>query len=558
MVQGEGLSSSPFAVTQFAMWVDGDGQPGHYFTQLHSGGRRDDLNVPDIGSWRRQYPEFDFLLPQMDDWRRTDRKVLICDASIKVMTEVRSNVYLHIDFNLQSYVDLSGFESFVCTTRFFDSGDISPDPQFDYGRHDMKDSKKLKDLKEHRADCAYEADASGSRLRVPFGSLFWGNRIAKYQTFRHKDENRVRDSLLRLTATQDIYGILPDTGEAQCLLTILWRFQQTNNSAGAGDMKWRTASFANFRTVAEPKWIQEEEYKLTAMGDAEGGDEEAREDPVTVPDDMSLYHQVPQFPLDYSHGAAHPSHHPYEVRPHHQHHPLPLSLDILTSMQPDLDHNDASAPTTATDYSHQSFARSQQHDNDFDFTGGQINISGTFEPSINISAYDGFASQSTALDGLHALTGTGLEPDGFAGFGLALGENGQLINVESSNELPNQVDLACYSTKPNWNPGNVIPQLENAAAQYHPYLGHNDSQATHGHDGFHGPHTYSQGGDLVTHGLPDPNININPALWALQSPFHEDTGSGAINRTNCRKEQAHGLGFGVLDLIERDQRARGY
>jgi len=45
----------------------------------------------------------------------------------------------------------------------------------------------------------------------------------------------------------------------------------------------------------------------------------------------------------------------------------------------------------------------------------------------------------------------------------------------------------------------------------------------------------------------------------LQSPFHEgDTGGGA---SNCRKDSvAHGqeVGLGLLDLIERDQRARGY
>jgi hypothetical protein len=61
-------------------------------------------------------------------------------------------------------------------------------------------------------------------------------------------------------------------------------------------------------------------------------------------------------------------------------------------MQPDL--VNGSAPTTATDFSHQSFALSQtqdsgvvhskhaHNDNDFDFNGGHITISGAFEPAI--------------------------------------------------------------------------------------------------------------------------------------------------------------------------------
>lgn len=68
---------------------------------------------------------------------------------------------------------------------------------------------------------------------------------------------------------------------------------------------------------------------------------------------------------------------------------------------------------------------------------------------------------------------------------------------------------------------------------------------------------------------------MNPTLWNLASPFHEDTSSGAVNIGGVlgsmgsvsgvmeRKDsmQASGLGnvgLGVLDLIERDQRARGY
>lgn len=557
-----GSSSSPFTVTEFAMTVDGEHQPVHCFTRMHSNGRLDSLDVADFKSWHRQYPEFDFLQAQTETWARHDRKVLVCDASIKVMTEARPKANLTITFDLHSQVNLSGLASLECTTRFYDSGDIVSDSQLDPTKHEQK---------EHRTSCEYHPDPRGSsgQLRIAFGSPFWVMRLAKYQNLRHKDEKCVRDSLLRLTATQDIYGIMPGTGDAQCLLTILWRFQQTRNSAEVGSMKWRSVNFSRCQPAMEQTWCQEMEYKTE---DIEGGHEEALGDPVPVPEDISLYHEASQLPLNFQDPHAD---HSYGI-PSQQEHPLPsLSLDILASMQPDLDHVHASATTSATNFSRQSFALSHARDlmpssahnnNDFDFDGGHITISGAFEPAINLSAYDSFGivSQSAGLECLHALTS--LEHDELANMGLAVGEYGQLVAVDASSHMQDPTDLACYSTKPNWHHANLISHLENAAEQCHPYPGHEDhEQSRQGHEVLHGHDIYqqvSQEEGLVAQGLHDAHASTNHGLWGihgLQSPFEGDTGSGAaINEVDGGKEQAHGLGFGVLDLIERDQRSRGY
>ncbi|KAF1851301.1 uncharacterized protein K460DRAFT_274402 [Cucurbitaria berberidis CBS 394.84] len=566
---GEGLngeaSTSPYAVTDFTMLVEDDDQPVHHFTQLLSDGRLGDLNVTDTVSWHRQYPEFGFLRSQTDDWTKKDRKVLVCDASIKIMTEARPNANLSITFNLQSQCDLSPFESLECTTRFYDSGDIAPDPQFD--------GPNAHDLKEHRTPCDYMPDPHGSSgcLRIAFGSRFWVNRMLRYQSLRHKDENCVSRSLLRLTATQDVYGIERGTGKAQCVLTILWRFTQTRSSAEVGSMTWRTASFGNCHAIAaEQKWIKEEDHMGATMEDMEGGHEEVEECSNSAPEEATLYHPVSQLPLDFQHPhAAYPS---YAVQPHHAHGPPQLSLDILASMHPDLEHHSASAPTTAsaTDYSQQSLSLSHSqdnvttyaHDNDFDFNGGHITITGAFEPAINLAAYDSFASQGNGLEGLHALAG--LEGDGLAGLGLAVNANNELVTVNRGMQDPS--DLACYSTKPNWHHVNLISSLENAAEQYHSYLGHEShGQASRGHEILPGHDAYQSANhaeNLVAHGLHDSHVNVNPGLWNLQSPFHEDTGGGAVGVVDCRGEKGHGvglgLGLGVLDLIERDQRARGY
>lgn len=557
---GGGISSSPYDITDFTMLVDDDDQPVHYFTQLQANGRLDDLNITDTTLWRRQYPEFDFLRPRIDEWVDKDRKVIVCDASVKIMTEAIPNANLSITFNLQSQYDLSIFESLECITRFYDSGDGAPDPQFD-GAH-------AHDLKEHRTPCDYTPDTHGTtgRLRIAFGSRFWVNRMLKYQSLRLKDENCVKRSLLRLTAVQDVYGIKEGTGEALCVLTILWRFEQTRSSAEVGSMKWRAVSFSSCNPAQEQKWIKEEDHTLSNLDDLHDDHEEVMDSLVSVPMETPLYHQSSVLPMGFQH--PHPTHHAYAVQPSHSHQPQ-LSLDILASMQqPDLDHHSASAPTTATatDYSQQSLPSSMchsqdavasySHDNDFNFDGGHITISGAFEPAIHLSAYDSFSTQSSGLDGLHALAG--IDHDSFASLGLAVGENGELVSIPRSDNLHDPVDAACYSTKPNWHHANLISSLESAAAQYNPYREHDHAQATQGHELIHGLDAYA-GGDLVAHGLHDAHVNVNAGLWNLQSPFQEDTGSGAVGVMGCRKEQGHGgLGLGVLDLIERDQEARRY
>ncbi|KAH9863588.1 hypothetical protein J1614_009520 [Plenodomus biglobosus] len=584
---GNKASSSPYEVTDFTMLVEEDDQPVHYFTRLQPSGRSSDLNVRDTVSWRSQYPEFDFLQSELSQWSKTNRKVLVCDASIKIMTEAIPNANLSITFNLQSQHDLSMFEALECTTRFYDSGDIAPDPQFD-GAH-------AHDLKEHRTPCDYAPDPHGSsgRLRIAFGSRFWVNRMLKYQSLRHKDENCVKRSLLRLTATQDVYGIERGTHKAQCVLTILWRFEQTRSTAEVGSMKWRPVSFNNCQTSMDQKWIKEEDHHTAPRMDLADDAADTMDGLVSIPVENSLYHPS-TLPLD-----PYTSHH-YTVEPSHhtQNHAQPqLSLDILASMQqPDLEHHSASAPTTATgtDYSQGSLpsslchsqdaiaSSSYAHDaNNFDFNGGHITISGAFEPSINLGAYDGFGTNAE-LDGLHALAGLDHEHDSFAGLGLAVGENGELISVPRDNGMGvgavGAVGIeSCYSTKPNWHHANLISSLENAAESYHSYhpshnhnpRAHHDSlEATSGHEllrnGGVGVHASYAGAneELVAHGLHDGHVNVHPGLWNLASPFHEDTGSGAVGGIGGGEERKDGvigpgLGMGVLELIERDQR-RGY
>lgn len=596
---GSTIGMAPYAVTDFTMLVEDGDQPVHDFTQLSRDGRQQDLHVMDTAMWNRQYPEFAFLQKQASEWTRKNQNVLVCDASIKVMTETRPNAHLSITFDLHSQRDLRPFESLVCTTRFYDDGKMNADPQFD-GPHSHE-------LKEHRTSCEYTPDPHGCSgiLRLAFGSRFWVNRMSKYQSLRHKDDNLVGRSLMRLTATQDVYGVNP-SGAAECILTILWRFRQTRDSAEVGVMKWRAVSFGTSQSGLKQEWTKQESIDDIS--------EELLDITTTQAQHSStLYHQPSTI--------GQMTHHPYAVQPY-QPQPPPLQIDTLATWPctaADLSTPSASAaPSTATDHSFASLPNlSQSQDtasgfdaNDFDFTGGRIDISGAFSPAI-MAQYEAF-STSGDLSSLNALAGMdhqslldmGLSAHDIASIGVAPAQSldpslGQISVSTASGSVQ-----SCYSTKPvpSWAHNNaaLIRELESQAESgdyVSPWAGRGHNQVQQ-HQGGHNQHQQQQNhaqmnhlgsyaDDLVGHGsLHSSTANLTPSLWNLASPFHEDTGSGAahmsgmlsmsghVNAVNAngvnvnvmeRKDsmQAAGLGvgsvgLGVLDLIERDQRARGY
>lgn len=398
-------------------------------------------------------------------------------------------------------------------------------------------------------------------------------------------------------------------------------------------MKWRPVSFSNCQNPQEEKWIEEKDHKSGARIGLDEVNTDSMDSLVSLPVENPLYHNPSGLSLN-----PYNTHH-YPVQPTHPTQPQ-LSLDILASMQPELDHHSASAPTTATatDYSQGSLPNSLCHSqdalsnaayphdaNDFDFNGGHITISGAFDPSINLSAYDDFSCTTTnaELDGLHPLAG--LEHDTFAGLGLAVCENGELISVpggagDAMASINGVATTAgglenCYPAKPSpWHHhANLISSLEHAADSYHdpyqthPRHPHRSSQGSvlehtsaghtllrtnaNGSAGSAAPThaTYAPVAgpqDLVAHSLHDGHTTVNPELWHLASPFHEDTSSGAMiggagaagagsaatatggaaglgagpGAAVCRPDgtAGGGLGMGVLELIERDQRRSGY
>lgn len=534
-----GQEDVPYMVAAFSMFVQVDGRSVHNFSQLTSNSRLSDLTVTDTTSWHKQYPEFNF--------HRTDElkkhHVLVCDASIKVMTMERpQGAKLDIDFDLRSQVDLSIYDSLECRTRFFENGK----PAYQISEQERK-------VKETRTEALYFPQPQ-SLLRLKFGANFWAQQLRKLshvlrkageeeQSARVKYETLVRRELQYMTAMQNIYGV--KDGEATCVLTVLWRFNQTRSSHEPGRVTWRVVDFGR----RERRWIKEEVDESTNLTRALGPIVSSSSMIPPIPTSTnSIY---PSLPLD------------FHTQPFSQH-PPPLDLDALglESISSDFSNpNSATAPSLATDYSQahsQDIPISQAHPeypdtNDFDFNGGHITMSGCLEPAINLGAYDSYGSQHShdqVLNSIHSLHSiTGLEHhdphahthqnDNFTD--LALG-----VSMEN-----------CYATKPTWHHPSLISHLESAAETYSDLMAMQNSSGQvenvmSGIDVGHG----------VLHGL-----GHDTGIWKLQSVFEENTGVGAHDvggrkdSVTGRADDVGGQGHGsLLEFMERgrDERYRPY
>lgn len=568
---------APYTVTDFTMLIedeDGD-HPVHDFTRLSRDGRQQDLHVTDTAIWNRQYPEFAFLQKQADKWTRKSQKVLVCDASIKVMTEKRPYAHLLIDLDLQSARDLQPFDSLLCTTRFYDDGAMDPDPLFD-------GAQQSRDLKEHRSTCQYFPDPHGAtgRLKLGLGSRFWVNRMSKYQSLRHRD-GLVGRSLMKLTATQDVYGVDPN-GAAECLLTLLWRFRQTRDSAEVGVMKWRAVSFGTPQMALKQEWAKAE--ALSEM------DSDLLDTINATATELSTAQHIE---TPYAHSLIHQEHHQLHQQqlPLQQHipyvYPAPSQTPPL-HLAPATDHSFPPLPQLSHT---QDTAPSGYDLNEFDFTGGRIDISGAFSPTMLAAAYEenagswqGGGGDVGSLNlGAHthavgvvevehqALLDMGLSEADIAGMGAlggAYGGAGKAQEVGGEWEA-GLLEHAAAPLSPgagggaygvSWDPRGAVAHQQQQQQQQQAFLHHHEQQHTQH------PHTHLQDHqtqhphhhqsllhqDVHQHHQPLPQhqhqhhhqqyhdppsrcvetyttstTNPPPHLWNLASPFHEDTSSGA-------------------------------
>lgn len=104
---------------------------------------------------------------------------------------------------------------------------------------------------------------------------------------------------MRLTAPQDVYGIKPGSGQAEWLLTFLWKFTQTRSTVEVGNMTWRAVNFETRQpTIVEQGWDAENTINEVKVENMHGGHEAMIDCSTSVPHETSLYQQVPDMELE--------------------------------------------------------------------------------------------------------------------------------------------------------------------------------------------------------------------------------------------------------------------
>lgn len=502
------------------MFVSGEGAAHerrlvHEFTKLAHQPRMNDIHVRDTTSWQKQFPEFNFH--RMEDLE--SRNILVCNASIKIMTFPRpSGAELSITFELVSPPDLADYDDLECSTRFFEDKKLVGQDE------NTKQTGKMAEI--HKS-------ANGS-LRIRFGAGFfgagywacqlqrWGTKLRRAseeeQHMRMREEAAVRGELQQLTAAQDIYGV--KNGKSKCLLTILWRFEQTKNRHDVGRVICRAVHFERPKENLRAK-DEDLEKVLEPLLSSPRSES-------TTPTATSTALMYPPLSLDF--GQTFPQH------------PTALNIDQFTldSMASEFSQ---SASATASGMGHdfsqlqnfsslmepRSMPNSQSQGledaNAFNFNGGHISITGCLEATGNLGPYETFGTKPYSQD-FHDISPIG-------SFEHAAHS---MPNDTSFDDLGLGMPMGTAPTyfaapKPScqYHP-SLIADLGNAAEQYSDLM----AQAT------------TSGGQMDIDSVLDQGVPVNDdglgsgsgGLWKLQSAFREDTGIGAVMAEGVSGQEA--------------------
>jgi transcriptional enhancer factor len=297
--------------------------PKHIYTYTQSPkngpSRLDDVYIRDARQWRHAFPSLSAV--SLD--RFTDCELVVCDASIAVMTDpLPKDVELATQFWLKGEAFYANFSSFSVRNSFIDANPAAHPPSVSKIRTNEPDS----DFSSH--------NALSRHYLVPFCSKFWARRMQHLSTFlrharshpdveeRAKREAYVRSSLERLTATQEIFGVPKGGSKPVRIAAIFWRFSRTVGRE-EGRTVWRSVVYSPQRqslSQPQPAVAVHEIYPVTQQ-------------PLTAYPALSF-----DLPPTHQHTVYDP------IAIHGPEHPGPFGLDTLSTMAPE---GAFALPTTA-------------------------------------------------------------------------------------------------------------------------------------------------------------------------------------------------------------------
>jgi hypothetical protein len=217
--------------------------PLHKFTTLReSGAKLADVQISDVANIFRKLPP----LASVETDVLYNTQIIMAESTLKLMWgSLAKNAELGIQFELQTQpsCDLSKYEDFRCSTRFFEAGEPLGDATVGH----------------------IEYEQHFNRLgNVQFGSKFWAGKVMEVARRLHKarehrrkaqvSEDRqeaaaaeesarniefeIRAHFLSLTALQELTAKQQGSRRKVTLLLVCWKFEQAARDS-CGETTWR-------------------------------------------------------------------------------------------------------------------------------------------------------------------------------------------------------------------------------------------------------------------------------------------------------------------------------
>lgn len=249
----------------FAMTIQDPGDNGkpshviHEFTSLRQISQLASITVNSSESLSKDYHQ----LAEMPYKELLNTQIISAESTVRlVSSRLPNQAELGIALSLRNTGDLDRYVNFKCRVRFYDRGELIKFQVMQKDEHGIPTGEKYA----HTEVCdRIHYDTKTKKLgNVHFGSDFWAHRIGQAMGMLRKsnsllakaaelDEERATQSedeakilkadLARsfktLTALQEISATVRSSGKTERLLLVCWRFEQCLDESKKGETTWR-------------------------------------------------------------------------------------------------------------------------------------------------------------------------------------------------------------------------------------------------------------------------------------------------------------------------------
>ena len=240
----------------------------HEFTSLRRHPQLTNITINNPTRLAADYPQLSSYTHE--ELLRT--QIISAEATIGLVgCKPSSNAELGIRLNLHWPSNLSRWKDFGCLVRFYDHGKLlrfGPGPgtsfatdqtgeevekwdsiDYDHENHTLGSVHFWSDFWARKIGLSMSELRKANNLMIHAQSLF-GEEVIKYEQEAKEVKTNLANSFKSLTALQEISATVRSTGRKERLLLICWRFEQCLDENRPGETSWRNIIVNQDNSVA--------------------------------------------------------------------------------------------------------------------------------------------------------------------------------------------------------------------------------------------------------------------------------------------------------------------